>query len=119
VNDALFEASSTDLVLVRDIDVFSMCEHHMLPFFGRVHIGYIPNGKVLGESERRRGRSTMARGERATMWSAARGGAWRPDAVSASLKAGYCQRCLSQAAGSDVWMTPLRLACLWFPSGVQ
>ena len=48
VNDALFDCSSKEVVLVRGIDIFSMCEHHMLPFYGRVHIAYIPNGKVLG-----------------------------------------------------------------------
>ena len=51
VNDALFACDSKEVVLVRGIDIFSMCEHHMLPFFGRVHIAYIPNGKVLGERE--------------------------------------------------------------------
>ena len=51
VGDALFESSSTDMVLVRDIECFSMCEHHMLPFFGRLHIAYMPAGKVLGLSK--------------------------------------------------------------------
>ena len=51
VGDALFESSSTDMVLVRDIECFSLCEHHMLPFFGRVHVAYLPSGKVLGLSK--------------------------------------------------------------------
>ena len=49
VSDALFECDSRDVVLVRDIDVYSLCEHHMLPFYGKVHIAYTPQGKVLGE----------------------------------------------------------------------
>lgn len=51
VGEALFDEPSGDLVFVRDIEFFSMCEHHMLPFFGKAHVAYIPNGKVIGLSK--------------------------------------------------------------------
>src|SRR3954447_1440824 len=51
VGDALFEVEYDDLVLVRDIEVYSLCEHHLLPFFGKAHIGYLPRGKVVGLSK--------------------------------------------------------------------
>jgi len=51
LGDALFESSSSEMVVVRDIEFYSMCEHHILPFFGRVHVAYIPNGKVVGLSK--------------------------------------------------------------------
>ena len=51
VNGALFECPSDDMVVVRDIEVYSLCEHHILPFFGKCHIGYIGKGKVLGVSK--------------------------------------------------------------------
>ena len=51
LNQALFSVCYDEMVLIRDIDVFSLCEHHMLPFFGRAHVAYIPDGKVVGLSK--------------------------------------------------------------------
>jgi GTP cyclohydrolase I len=51
LNDALFDVEYDEMVLVRDIDFYSLCEHHMVPFFGRVHVGYVPRGKVVGLSK--------------------------------------------------------------------
>jgi len=51
INEAIFESDTSEMVLVKHIELYSMCEHHMLPFFGRAHVAYIPNGKVIGVSK--------------------------------------------------------------------
>jgi len=51
INNAIFTENCKDMIVVRDIEFFSLCEHHMIPFFGRAHVGYLPDGKIIGLSK--------------------------------------------------------------------
>jgi GTP cyclohydrolase I len=61
VNGAIYDSDASEIILVKDIELYSMCEHHLLPFIGRAHVAYIPNGKVIGLSKMARMVDVFAR----------------------------------------------------------
>jgi GTP cyclohydrolase I len=92
VNGAIFEEPNQEMILVRDIEVYSLCEHHLLPFFGKAHVAYLPDGKIIGLSKIPRLVDAFARRlqvqERLTeQIAAALDGALRPKGVGVIIEA--------------------------------